>query len=130
MEKINDAQKLGERINNGDSTIEVCGDLAYRVCRIKATGKNAIIIALGCIATAIIALLLIMPTAVSGPSIVIDGFLASTTATGAVAIWGIPVTITAITIGLDARNQNVIKTLYYDYDIVEKKSDSIILKKK
>lgn len=129
MEKINDARKLGKRINNGDDTIEVCGDLANKVCRIKATGSSAIIVALGCVSTAIIAVLLMVPSAASGPGFVTDGFLASTTAAGAVAIWGVPVTITALTIGLGARNKNVIKTLYYDYDIVEKKSGSIILKR-
>lgn len=131
MKRVNNAQDLGKAIKNGDETIEIEGDLGRKVVRIKATGKTSFIIAAGAVAVAVIAVIGMVPAAGAGPAgIVVPGAIATTTAAGAVAIWGFPVTVAAISIGVAARNKNAIKILYNDYTIVEKKANSIVVRRK
>ena len=55
--KIRAEKELGEALKNDQDRIEIEGDLAKKVIRIKATGKIAWAIAAGAIAVAVIAVL-------------------------------------------------------------------------
>lgn len=131
MKEVHTAQELGKALNAGEEIIEIQGDLEKEVVKIKATGKVAFIVAAGAVAVAVIAALALVPAGAAGPEgVAIDGIFAVAAAGSAVAIWGIPVTIAAISIGVGAKNKNAIKTLYNDYKITEKKNNSIIIHSK
>ena len=106
-------EELAEALKSGTESIEIEGDLAKGVVRIKYTGQAAWVIAIG----AAVALALAAP-ATAGAGIVASPFVA----TGAVSVLGFGTTATAISIAVAAGGVGVLNSLR-DYDL-EKISDT------
>lgn len=105
MTKVYDAEGLADAINNGDDTIEIEGDFANKVIRIKATGTVAWAIAIGAIAIAVTSIILTIPTAGTSE---IANFVAAPIA---VSVLGIDTTYAAILIAIAAGGVGVLSTI-------------------
>ena len=116
---IKTEEELAEAIENNQESIEIEGNLATKVIKIKATGKIAWVIALGAIAIAVTTVVLTGGTATPASAIV---------AGGAVSILGLSTTVTAIAIAVAGRGVGILNKLR-DYEIVSNKDDKVILKK-
>lgn len=127
----NNAQELGQAIENNQNEITVEGDLARKVIRIIATGKVAWVIAFGAVAVAIIAILNMPMAAATGPTgLIAEGVVLSTAAIGAVSTLGVSATVAAVSIGVGARNKSVLSKLRNKYTITKINNSKIILKRK
>lgn len=126
-------KELSQAIKQDVDTIEIHGNLAEKTFRIKATGKVAWGIAAGAIATAVV-LAIHTPTATvatapvggAGGAISFTGSAVSTGVAG--AILG-PAAITAIAIAVAAGGVGVLTKLRYNYRVVSKEKNKLILKK-
>ena len=123
MATVHTKDELNDAMNRGDSTIEIEGDLAKHVIKIKATGGVAWAIAIGAIAIAVIAAVAAIPsggTSTAGLPI----------ATGAAAAFiGVETTGTAIAIAIAAGGVGVLTRLRSNYKIVEKSDSRVVLMK-
>lgn len=85
--KVTTAKQLGEAIKSNENTIEIEGDLAKKVFRIKATGTVAWAVAIGALSVAVTAAIMIPAT--GGVSTPVSSALVATMApTAAVALGG------------------------------------------
>ncbi|MBQ9336755.1 MAG: hypothetical protein IJS14_05605 [Lentisphaeria bacterium] len=116
-------KELGEALKEEKSEIEIEGDLARKVIRIKATGKVAWAIAIGAIGVAVVAVL--TSPATGGAHGVIGVGL---TAPVAVGVLGVSATTAAVSIAVAAGGVGALKTLR-SYQMVKLDDDHIILKK-
>jgi hypothetical protein len=123
MTKVRSAEELGEAIKNGESTIEIEGDLAKKTIRLRATGTVAWAIAFGAIAIAAGAAFLAIPTG-GASSIAVAGI--APVATG---ILGVSVTTTAIGITIAAGGVGALTKLR-QYEEVRRSDGLLILRKK
>ena len=125
---VKNEKELADAIKSKKDVIVIKGDLSKKVIKIKATGKVAWVIAFGAIAVAIVA---ILATASSGGTI---GPVTIPTATlfagEAIAIWGLPTTIAAISLCVAAKSKNALKSLYDDYKIIEQKDNYVKIRRK
>lgn len=113
---VRSEEELANAIENGTESIEIEGDLAKGVIKIKYVGKAAWLVAIGAIGVAVASLMVSPATA--GVS---AGFAAASAA-GAVGILGAATTATAISIAVAAGGVGVLNRLR-DYDM-EKISDT------
>ncbi|MDX9901064.1 MAG: hypothetical protein RBT22_06195 [Aliarcobacter sp.] len=116
---IRTEEELAQSIKNNEDFIEIEGDLARKVIKIKATGKVAWIIACGAIAVAVTAVIVSGGTATPA-----SAFIAG----GAVTILGLPTTVTAISIAVVSGGIASLNKLR-DYQIILNENNRIILKK-
>lgn len=124
-------EELARRIQNDDDYIVIEGDLKNKTIKIKGKGKVAWAVAFGAIAVAIVAILAMPASAVTGPvGPAIAGVLSSGVAAGAVAVLGFSTTVSAISMALAVKDKSVLTKLRNNYDIVEKSQDRIVLRKK
>lgn len=134
------AKEIGEAIKREEDSIEICGDLATKTLRIKATGKVAwgvlCVGSLGTAITACIAAPVIIPaittttTPVGGGAAALSCFgVAATATTVASATLG-SATVAAITIGVAAGGIGALNSLRDKYKIVEKGDKYLRLKRK
>jgi hypothetical protein len=93
---IRNNKDLAGAIERGEDYIEIEGDLANRVIRIRAAGKVAWVIAVGAIGIAVTATILAVPTGGTSEAI---GFIA---APAALAVLGGPATYAAIAVAVCA----------------------------
>jgi len=121
---IKTEKELGEALKNGESTIEIEGDLSKKVIRIKATGKVAWVIAIGAIGLAVAATIAAAP---SGGSSLVAHFAAAPIA--AAALGGPAVATSAVMIAVAAGGTAALSKLR-KYDITEKDDGRVILTKK
>ncbi len=132
--KVNNPADLGKAIERGEDTIVVEGDLASRTIRIKATGKIAWVIAGGCIAVSIVAILSMPPTAatgpLAGPGFVAESAVIATGGAGAISVLGVSATVAAVSIGVGAKSKNAVNKLRNGYTLTKVNDRKIILKKK
>lgn len=124
---VDNEKDLGSAIERGEEEIIIEGDLSKRIIRIKATGKVAFVIAIGAVA---VGLVVALSAPATGPGAPAMGLIATTNASGAVGVWGIGATVTAINLCLGTRSTIVLKKLYNGYKISKKTSKSITLVKK
>lgn len=126
---INSDDDLSDALKRGDSTIEIEGSLADKVIKIKATGQVSWLIAAGAIAIAVYAAITFVPMAAGsgGAAVPLNGAMAVSGATGAVAILGAGATATAIAMAVRARGTGVLSDLRAKYKIVEQKQGHVVL---
>ena len=110
---------LAKALKENEDTIEIRGDLADKVIRIKATGTAAWIIAVGAIAVAVTAV--IMSGGAAAPASGIVGI-------AAVSVLGLPATTTAVLIAIAAGGVGVLQSLR-DYKIENSSDGYVILKR-
>lgn len=124
---MTDEKELGIALKNKKECIEIEGDLAKKVIKIKATGKVAWGVCIGAIA--LIVANTITTLASGGASTPITAPLIMAAAPAAVSIWGVSVTVSAVLIAIAGGSINVLKDLreYYMEKISENK---IVLRKK
>lgn len=114
--------------------IQIEGDFANKVIRIKLVGKYAWALCIGALTTAI-ALILAAPSASvatapaagAGGAISFTGGLAA--ASAAVPVLG-SATVTAVSIGVAAGGVGILTTLRNQYRIIEKRNNYVALQRK
>ena len=108
---INNEDDLGDALNKNDDTIEIEGDLAKKVFKIKATGKAAWIIAIAAIGVAVG---LAVPTGGT------NGIIGA----GAITVLGLPAATSAVAAGgIGALNK------LRRYKVIERNDNLLILKR-
>lgn len=127
-------KELGKAIKEDKETIEIEGDLAAKVIRIKATGKVAWGVAAAALGVGIFAIVhtphatvATAPVGGAGGAISFTGGAVSTGAAG--AILG-PAAITALTVAVTAGGLGALTTLRNKYKIANKSKNRLTLQKK
>lgn len=123
MAKVRTAEELGEAIKNGESTIEIEGDLAKKTIKLRATGNVAWAIAFGAIAIAAAAAIVAIPTGGTSTTV------AFAAAPAAVGILGLPVTTAAIGIAVAAGGVGALTKLR-NYEEVRRTDGLLVLRLK
>ena len=119
-------KELGQALKDGKPTIEIEGDLAKKVLKIKATGNVAWGVCIGAIAVAVIA---VSATVASGGTATPAAMAAvAAMAPPTVAILGVPVTVSAVLIAVAGGSIDVLNRLR-KYEIVKKTDSKIVLKR-
>lgn len=125
---IRNEEDLAEEIKNEKDTIEIEGDLANKIIKIRATGNVAWAIAVGAIGiTAGAAYVTLTPS----PDPVTKGFVPATgIAAGgaAIAILGVSTTTAAIALVRAAGSISVLNKLR-SYKVLDQGTDRIVLKR-
>jgi len=117
---IRDEKELGKVLQDKQDIIEMGGDLARKVLRIKATGKVAWIVASGAIAVAVV--LIVSSGGVAVPA---SGFIGA----AAVSILGLPAAISAVLIAVAAGGVGALNSLR-SYEIIERSDKKLVLRSK
>lgn len=132
MSKVDNADALKNAMNSGESTIEIVGDLAKKVIRIKATGKVAWAIAFAAIGLATLAIITALPAAVAtgGAAAPIEGVVAGFAFAPAVAAIGFDVAVMAVGLAVAAGGVGILTRLRSDYRIAEQAPERVLLIKK
>lgn len=127
-------KELGKAIKEEKETIEIVGDLAAKVIRIKATGNVAWAVAAAALGIGVFAIVhtphatvATAPIGGAGGAISFTGGALSTGAAG--AILG-PAAITALTVAVVAGGIGALTTLRNKYKIANKSNGHVTLKKK
>ena len=102
-------KEFGEALKNDQDTIEVEGDLAKKTIKIKATGKVAWAVCIGCVAIAMTALVVTIGS--GGTATPITGPTSAIVLSAAVATWGMPTAITATGIAIAGGGVGVLNKL-------------------
>ncbi len=123
MAKVRTAEELGAAIKNGESTIEIEGDLAKKTIKLRATGNVAWAIAFAAIAIAVGAAFLAIPTGGTSSTV------AFAVAPAAVGILGISVTTAAISIAIAAGGVSAL-TKIRNYEEVKRGDGLLVLRRK
>ena len=123
MAKVRTAAELGEALKKNEDHIEIEGDLARKIVKIRATGKIAWMIAFGAIAVAAGGLILAAPT--GGTTAVVSGFAAP----AAVGILGGSVTAAAISVAVAAGSAGALTSLR-KYGEVKREDRLLVLRKR
>lgn len=121
---ISTEKELGEALKEQPDSIEIEGDLAKKIIKIKATGKAAWAIAIGAIAVVVIA---VLTSPATGGA---HGVLAvGVTAPVAVGILGVSATTAAVSIAVAVGGVGALNTLR-SYNLKKLGNDHIILSKR
>jgi hypothetical protein len=102
MTTVRTEKEFADALNNDAETIEIEGDLANKIIKIRATGKVAWLVAFGAIGIAVMAMML-APASGGGAGVV--GIAAAPVAIG---ILGASATAAAVSIALAARSTTVL----------------------
>lgn len=128
---VRNEKELANAIKNNKNEITIKGDLARKTVTIKSTGKVAWVIAIGAVGFAFIIALKTPIIVAGGPTALAPlGAIATTSASAAVAIWGVSTTVAAISICVAGGSVATLKKLYEDYNIVSKGDGFVKLRKK
>ncbi len=122
MMKIDNEKDLGRALKEEQDCIEIEGDLATKVVRIKATGRVAWCVCIGCFIVAIPLAVAAIPT--GGATAV----AAIAPLAPAIATIGAPAAISAVMIAVAAGGVGVLNSLR-KYKIVQKNVGCVILKR-
>lgn len=123
MSVIIDEKELGKALKSEQDTIEIEGDLAKKIIRIRATGKVAWAVAIGAIGIAVTSILLAPST--GGASTTVNLFAAPI----AVGILGGAATISAITIAVGAGSIGALGALR-KYKEISREGNRLVLKRR
>lgn len=120
-------KELGEALKTDKDTIEVEGDLSKKIIKIKATGKVAWGVCIGCIVVACTMAVVTLST--GGTAAPVTGPTTALTLSAAASVWGLPTAITATGIALAGGGVVALKKLR-KYRIEKISDTKIILHKK
>lgn len=120
-------KEFGEALKNDQDTIEIEGDLAKKTIKIKATGKVAWGVCIGCIAIAVA--MVVVTIGSGGTATPVTGPTAAITLSAAAATWGLPTAITATGIAVAGGGVGVLNKLR-KYRLVKISDTKIILYRK
>jgi len=120
--RVSDEKELARALKDEQESIEMEGDLARKVFRIKATGKVAWVVAIGAIGVSAAAVLL-LPT--PEPTTKVAGLIA---APAAVGILGAGTAASALSIAVAAGGIGALNKLRA-YKIVSHSDNKLVLKK-
>lgn len=131
MVKVYNNDELNEAMKSKQSTIEIEGDLAKKVIRIKATGTVAWAVAFIALSVAVIAAITVIPasTATGGLALPGEAALAMSAAVPAISIMGIETTLFAIALAVAAGGVGALTHLRNDYKIIKKTENSAVLQR-
>ena len=118
MITVTNETELAKAMKNNEPTIEIIGDLANKTIKLKATSSVAWAIAFAALGAAVA----LAMTGVGAPA-------ALGVATASVAAIGTGATTTAIALGVAAGGTAILSALRDDYEIVEQKSNRVVLKR-
>lgn len=119
-------EELGKALKEEQDTIEIEGDLAKKVIKIKAKGKVAWAVAFGAIAIAVASILATVSTGgASAPATAPSSLIAGT---AAASVLGLPTAVTAVSIAVAAGGVASLNKLR-KYKVVEQSTQKLILKK-
>lgn len=121
---IKTEKELGAALKNGESTIEIEGDLSKKVIRIKATGKLAWAIGIAAIGVAVVATIAAAPS--GGSSLAAHGLMAPA---AAAALGGPSVAASALMIAVAAGGIGGLNKLR-KYSMSKKADGRVVLTKK
>ena len=120
-----------------DDSVEIVIEnpvLGKIVIKIKKAEKVKWVIAVGAIAAAITAIVLMAPAVATGPAAPVTesmlALTATTTASAAVSILGMAATIAALKICLKSKSTNILTKLRDQYIVSENRNGIVVLKKK
>lgn len=116
---IKNEEELAKALKNNEETIEIEGDLATKVIKIKATGSVAWAVAVGAIAVAVT--VVVMSGGTGAPASGVIGV-------AAVSVLGLPAATTAVMIAIAAGGVGVLSSLR-DYKIESSNEAHVILKR-
>lgn len=119
---VKNEKELGCAIRDNVDTIEIEGDLAKKVVRIKATGKVVWVVAIGAIGVAVASIAL---APASGGASTAAGFIATPVAVGGL---GVSVTACAVSIAVAAGGVGALNKLR-KYKLEKKSDGGIVLRK-
>jgi hypothetical protein len=119
-DSITTEKELGSALKNEIDTIEIKGDLANKIVKIRATGKVAWGVAAGAIAVAILITVASGGTAAPASSLV---------GVAAVSILGLSAATTAVLIGVSAGGISALNRLR-KYKEIERSDGRLVLAKK
>lgn len=119
MKTVRTAEEYAEAVKNRESTIEIVGDFANKTVKIKATGTVAWGVAFLAIGAAV-------ALAMTGAGIPAALGVAATS----VAAIGTGATTAAIALGAAAGGTAILNSIRDDYEIVEKSSNRVVLKRR
>ena len=124
---IHTEDELGKALKNGENRIEIEGNLATKVIRIKATGFVAWLVALGAIGVAVLAVFVTAGTGGAGAPAGAVGLVAGTGP--AITILGAGTAATAVAVAVATGGVGALRRLYSGYTIVEKGEKRVVLAK-
>lgn len=131
MVKVSNNDDLKDAIKRGESRIEIEGDLAKKVIRLKATGKVAWLIAGGAVGVAVMGLIILTPTTVvtGGLAAPVEAGIISAAIAPAATIIGLDVAMMAVGLAIAAGGVGILTRLRSDYKIVEQAPNRAVLVK-
>lgn len=131
MVKVTNNDELNSAMNSGASTIEIEGDLAKKVIRLKATGMVSWAIAFGAIGIAVGVLIVSTPISVvtGGLAAPIEGASVAMLAAPAVSIVGLDVVVMSVGLAITAGGVGILTRLRSDYRIIEQAPTHVVLAK-
>lgn len=131
MAKANDKDELNAAMARGESTIEIEGDFARKVIRLKATGNVAWGVAAGAIAVAVAALVMMTPATIAtgGAAAPVEAVAVAGFAAPAVSILGLDAVVMAVGLAVASGGVGVLTRLRSDYKIIEQAPDRVVLAK-
>ncbi|MCP1213955.1 hypothetical protein [Acetobacter okinawensis] len=132
MVKVTNNDELNSAMNSDASTIEIEGNLAKKIIRLKATGTVAWAIAFGAIGLAVAALIVATPATVAtgGIAAPVEGATVAMFAAPAVAIVGLDAVLMSVGLAITAGGVGILTRLRSDYKIVEQTSNHVVLVKR
>jgi hypothetical protein len=127
--KVSTEKELGEALKDGVDEIEIKGDLSKKTIKLRATGNLAWAVALGFLGIAAYATYVTLGT--GGASTPATGPALLVVAPTAVAILGLPATVSAVAIAVAAGGTQALTRLR-NYEEVSKSEtgDTLILRKR
>lgn len=130
--QVKTEEELAKAVNNNENRIEIEGDLAEKVIKIKASGNVAWAVAIGSIGIAVIAIISLFKNSESknsqSPKVAfVASGIGATTAAGAVGVLGLATTISAIKIAVSGGGKDVLKKLR-NYKMEKISDTKIVLK--
>lgn len=128
MTTVKTEKELADAMKRGDDTIEIEGNLAKQIIRIRATGKIAWAIALGTLSIAVYAAITTMGT--GGATLPVTGTASLASGFTTIAILGASATSSAIAIAIAFGSVGVLIMLRERYKEVSRTENKLILKRK
>jgi hypothetical protein len=131
MAAISTKDELKDAIKRGDSTIEIEGDLANRIVKIKATGGVAWAIAFGAIGIAVFVAISALPAALAtgGTSTIPESALGLMAGGAAAATLGFNTTAAAVALAVMSGGVGILTSIRSSYKIIESSDGHVLLQK-
>lgn len=131
MAKVQTKDELKDAMNRGDDTIEIEGDFANRVIRIKATNRVAWLVAIGAIgiiAYSVISAPVTTP-ATGGGDVLPKAAISGVAGVAAVTALGFEAAVAAIGLAIVAGGVGILTKLRSGYKIIESGEGRVVLQK-